>query len=83
MYVNSDKMNNSMEAMMVKSYNQKYGTRFTSMAQLQESVKIQGYNEKHGMKYASLGEVRQDYNKRKGTNYKTDAEFRAFISSGR
>jgi len=79
MYVNADKMNSSMEEMMVKSYNQKYGTHYRSMVELQEATKIAGYNKKYGTKYTKLGEVRRDYNKRKGTHYKNDKEFRNFI----
>ena len=83
MYVNSDKVNSGMEGMMVKAYNNKYGTHFTSMAQLQEATKIQGYNEKYHTKYRTLSEVRVDYNKRNGTHFKTDKAFRKWLADNR
>ena len=83
MYVNSDKMNSGMERMMVKAYNQKYGTKFTSMRQLQETEKIKGYNQKYGTKYSTLSELRVDYNKRNGTDFKTDTAFRRWMAENR
>jgi len=83
MYVNSDKVNSGMEGMMVKAYNQKYGTKFTSMRQLQETEKIKGYNQKYGTKYSTLSELRVDYNKRNGTDFKTDTAFRKWMADNR
>ncbi len=80
MYVNSDRTNSKMEGMMVQAYNRKYGTKYKTMNQIQEVTKIQGYNEKYSTKYTTLSQVRVDYNKRKGTQFKTDNEFRAYIA---
>ncbi len=81
MYVNSDRVNNQMEGMMLQAYNKKYGTHYRTMAQAQEATKIQGYNKKYGTKYTTFSQVRVDYNKRKGTHFKTDNEFRAWIAN--
>ena len=83
MYMNSDRVNSQMERMMLQAYNKQNGTHYKTMAQAQEATKIQAYNKKYGTKYTTFSQVRVDYDKRKGTHFKTDNEFRAWLANSR
>lgn len=77
LYVNSDQVNSGMQATMVRAYNQQHGTHYKNMQELQYAVKVQRYNKKYHTCCKSMDDVREDYNKRFGTNYRTTSELLA------
>lgn len=81
--VNSDRVNNSMQSMMVRAYNQKHGTHFKSFNELQDHGKIKGYNTQQGTNFQTLSEVRTHYNANNDTEFKTDQDFRDYIAANR
>ncbi len=80
MMADPNKANSSMEKQMVKAYNQKYGTNFRTMEALQDAVKIGGYNKQEGTNFKTFDQVRKDYNGKKGTDFKNNKEFRAYLA---
>ena len=73
---NADSHNAKVANAMVANYNRQMGTHYTTMRELQEAIKIEGYNKNEGTHFKTLSEVREDYNRKHGTNYQTDQAFR-------
>lgn len=59
------------------------GTNFNSMHELQDYMRINAYNKYEGTNFKTFTEVRKDFNKKKGTIFETDQEFREFIAENR
>lgn len=81
--VHSDRVNNSMQHMLVKAYNQKHGTHYRTFNELQDHAKIKGYNEQEGTHFTTFTEVRNDYNRKNGTHFQTDRALREYIAANR
>lgn len=80
---NSDQVNNNVANSRVVAYNQKMGTNYRTMEELQDSVKVSGYNEEQGTQFKTFTQVREDYNKKNGTAFASDKELRDWIAENR
>jgi hypothetical protein len=76
---NADGVSAGIERMMVKTYNQKHGTRYATMSEIRQAVQIEGYNKKYGTHCKTWTDLRNDYNRRNGTNYQSDEALKAAL----
>ena len=65
---------------MIRDYNYKFGTNFTTMQQVQDDMKVRQYNAMQNTRFTTLTQVREDYNRRYHTNFRTNQEFRDWIN---
>ena len=77
------RLERGLKGMLVQAYNQENGTHYRSYQEIQDHLWIESYNESFGTSFKNLSQCRRDYNRRKGTHFKTDKAFRQAIRDGK